>query len=190
MKVTLLGDSIRMIGYGMRVPQMLGSEFEVFQPQENCRFAKYTMRGVMHDWKEFMKGSQIIHWNNGLWDVCDLVGDGPFTSYEQYEADMLRILKVLKTYTDKIIFATTTPVRPTHERCANPTIEEYNRKIVPVLAAQGVVINDLHALVYPKLNEYISENDSIHLTEAGTQACSQKVVEAILAAKREIEEGK
>lgn len=189
MKITLLGDSIRMIGYGVKVPKLLGNEFEVFQPQENCRFAKYTMRGVMHEWKEFMKGSEIIHWNNGLWDVCDLVGDGPFTCYEQYEADMLRILKVLKTYTNKIIFATTTPVLPSHDRCANPTIEEYNRKIVPVLQSQGVAINDLHALVYPNLQKYIREDDRIHLTPEGIDACSAKVVEAILAAKREIEKG-
>ena len=188
MKITLLGDSIRM-NYTERVKELLGEDFEVYSPNDNGRFSKYTIR-MIADHKPMMDGTRIVHWNNGLWDVCDLVGDGPFTSYEQYEADMLRILKVLKTYTDKIIFATTTPVRPTHERCANPTIEEYNRKIVPVLAAQGVVINDLHALVYPNLNEYISDKDNIHLTEAGTKACSQKVVEAILAAKREIEEGK
>ena len=30
-KVTLLGDSIRM-GYGKLVPDMLGEEYEVFQP--------------------------------------------------------------------------------------------------------------------------------------------------------------
>ncbi len=190
MKVTLIGDSIRMVGYGPLVPKMLGDEFEVFQPSENCRFSKYTMRGVMHDWKEFMAGSQIIHWNNGLWDTCDLFGDGPFSSYEEYEANMLRILKVLKTYTDKIIFATTTPVLPAHARCANPTIEEYNKRIVPVLKAHGVVINDLHTLVYDNLDEYIRHDDNIHLTEVGAKACAQRVVDCILAAKKEIEQGK
>ena len=29
-KVTLLGDSIRQRGYGKRVPEMLGNEYEVF----------------------------------------------------------------------------------------------------------------------------------------------------------------
>ena len=29
-KVTLLGDSIRMIGYGTEVPRLLGEEFEVY----------------------------------------------------------------------------------------------------------------------------------------------------------------
>ena len=50
-KVTLLGDSIRMIGYGRVVPTLLGENFDVFQPNENCRFAKYTLRGLF-DWEK------------------------------------------------------------------------------------------------------------------------------------------
>ena len=45
-KIALLGDSIRQIGYGKHVPAMLGNEYEVFQPSDNCRFAKYTMRMI------------------------------------------------------------------------------------------------------------------------------------------------
>lgn len=48
-RVTLLGDSIRMIGYGLKVPVLLRDDFEVFQPKDNCRFAKYTLRGLF-DW--------------------------------------------------------------------------------------------------------------------------------------------
>ena len=69
MKITLLGDSIRLIGYGLKVPQLLGTDFEVYQPTENCRFAKHTFRG-MADWKNDMAGSRIVHWNNGIWDAC------------------------------------------------------------------------------------------------------------------------
>ena len=82
-KVTLLGDSIRMIGYGPLVPALLGEDFEVFQPDENCRFAKYTLRGLF-DWQGEMSGTQIVHWNNGLWDICNLFGDGLFTSESEY----------------------------------------------------------------------------------------------------------
>ena len=67
-KVTLLGDSIRMIGYGLEVPSLLGENFEVYQPNDNCRFAKYTLRGLF-DWESDMMGSKIVHWNNGLWDI-------------------------------------------------------------------------------------------------------------------------
>jgi len=70
-KITLLGDSIRWIGYGTKVPELLGNEYEVFQPDDNCRFSKYTLRGVMVEWAEGIEGSDIIHWNNGLWDASD-----------------------------------------------------------------------------------------------------------------------
>lgn len=65
MKITLLGDSIRQMGYGLKVPQLLEGEFEVFQPTENCRFAKYTLQ-ALRVWKNDIEGSEIIHWNNGL----------------------------------------------------------------------------------------------------------------------------
>ena len=43
-KVTLLGDSIRMIGYGKTVAEALNKDgIEVFQPEENCRFSKYRV---------------------------------------------------------------------------------------------------------------------------------------------------
>ena len=38
-KAVLIGDSIRMIGYGAPVAERLGDEFEVWQPDDNCRFA-------------------------------------------------------------------------------------------------------------------------------------------------------
>ena len=80
-KVTLLGDSIRQIGYGTRVPEMLGEEYEVFQPEDNCRFVKYTLR-LFFDYRDQIKDSDVIHWNNGLWDIpAKLFEDGePFTN--------------------------------------------------------------------------------------------------------------
>ena len=70
-KIVLLGDSIRLWGYGTRVPEMLGEEYEVFQPEDNCRFAKYTLRMVF-DLKAQIEGSEVIHWNNGHWDLCQI----------------------------------------------------------------------------------------------------------------------
>lgn len=43
-KVVLLGDSIRQIGYGKKVEELLKPDYEVWQPEDNCRFAKYTLR--------------------------------------------------------------------------------------------------------------------------------------------------
>ena len=125
MKVTLIGDSIRAIGYGRLVPELLGDAYEVFQPNENCRFSKYTLRGL-YDWKDGMSGSRIVHWNNGLWDTCDLFGDGYFSSEDEYRANMLRIADILLSKYDKVIFATTTPVSGENMYNRNLVIDRYS----------------------------------------------------------------
>lgn len=176
-KVTLLGDSIRQIGYGKVVPELLGSDFEVFQPIDNCRFAKYTLRGLF-DWSKQMEGTNIVHWNNGLWDMCNLFGDGPFSTEDEYVANMLRIADILLKRYDKVIFATTTAVRPENHYDNNLVIERYNQIIVPKLREKGVIINDLHSLVAADVYRYICD-DNIHLSEDGITACAEQVVRII-----------
>ena len=180
-KVVLLGDSIRLIGYGKKVPALLGDAYTVWQPEDNCRFVQYTMRGVMHEWQEQMAGADVIHWNNGLWDVCDLAGDGPFTPKEVYADFVLRTLRVLKRITPNIIFATTTPVDSENHFNSNPVIEAYNAFIVPKLEAEGVVINDLYALVAPDIDRFIRKDDHIHLTDDGIDVCASAVAAKIRA---------
>lgn len=178
-KVVLLGDSIRLVGYGPQVPTLLGSDYEVFQPDDNCRFVKYTLRGLF-EWHDSIVGADVIHWNNGLWDTTNLFDDGkPFTSEEEYVDNMLRVATELKKIAPRVIFATTTPVRPDYEYNDNVVIERYNAVIVPKLREMGLEINDLHSMVAPHVDEYILESDKIHLTEEGARVCSEQVVKAI-----------
>ena len=177
-KVTLLGDSIRLIGYGTKVPELLGDEFEVFQPAENCRFSKYTLRG-MWDWKEKMEGSRIVHWNNGLWDTCDLFGDGAFSSEEDYVTTMLRVAKILLARHDKVIFATTTVVRGADAHNKNNRIARYNEILVPKLKELGIIINDLYSTVAADIEKYIRSDDNIHLTDEGIDVCAKQVADII-----------
>ena len=177
MKITLLGDSIRKSGYGLLVPELLGKDFEVFQPNDNCRFSKYTLR-YLYEWKESMAGSRIVHWNNGLWDICNLFGDGCFSTKEEYLTNMLRIAKILTERYDKVIFATTTPVNPCNPHDNNADIMAYNELLVPHLQEKGIIINDLHGLVEPHIDEYICD-DFIHLTEAGLKVCAEQVARVI-----------
>ncbi len=179
-KVTLLRDSIRMMGYGALVPSLLGDDFTVWQPGENCRFSQYTLRG-MWDWAGDMKGSEIVHWNNGLWDVCDIFGDGNFTPLDTYVENMVRIAKILKARHGKVIFATTTPVTAANPHNKNEEIIRYNKTVVPVLEELGVVINDLHATMYADIDRFIRKDDNIHLTDDGGAVCARQVADAILA---------
>ena len=176
-KVTLLGDSIRLLGYGKRVAESLASECEVFQPEENCRFAKHTLRGI-YDWRKGMEGSAVVHWNNGLWDTCDLYGDGAFTEEEEYVKNMLRIAEMLKSRYGTVIFATTTPVTQANRHNNNATIARYNELLVPKLKERGILINDLYSAVIADLDRYICE-DTIHLSEAGSELCADLTVRSI-----------
>ena len=178
-KVTLLGDSIRQIGYGTRVPELLGDEYEVFQPEDNCRFVKYTLR-MLFDFKAQIEGSDVIHWNNGLWDIpTALYDDGePFTSEEEYVENMLRVARILKTLGKRVIFATTTPVHNEYFYNKNEVINRYNEIIVPKLEEMGVEINDLNGLVMQDLYRYVGE-DQIHLSAEGVELCAAQVVKMI-----------
>lgn len=178
MKVTLLGDSIRLIGYGKFVPELLGDEYEVYQPEDNCRFAKYTLRGLF-DWSEDMAGSRIVHWNNGLWDMCNLFGDGPFSTENEYITNILRIADILLSRHEKVIFATTTPVTERNMYDKNPVIERYNKIIVPLLQEKGVIINDLHSTIVKDIDRYIRQDDNIHLTDEGAEICAKQVADII-----------
>jgi len=184
MKVVFLGDSIRE-QYAPKAAELLGEGFEVWQPNENCRFSKYTLRGLF-GWEKAMAGADIVHWNNGLWDICDLWDDGTFTSEEEYIANMLRILNILQKNHKVIIFATTTPVRYENRYDKNPNIDRFNEMIVPILQEKGVIINDLNSLLKPDIYRYIRE-DCIHLSEEGIELCAARVAQCIKDVAKSIE---
>lgn len=181
-KVVLIGDSIRMIGYGNPVAERLSDAFEVWQPDDNCRFAKYTLRGLW-DWQEGIRGADVIHWNNGLWDVCALFGDGEFTPIDEYVEIMLRLARLFIQRAKTVIFATTTPVRPENPHNKNETIEAYNAALVPKLRELGVVINDLYTPLSEDVYKFISD-DLIHLSEDGI-ALAADMVEAVIRSEAE-----
>ena len=186
MKISLLGDSIRLIGYGKRTEELLGEGFEVFQPEDNCRFAKYTLRGLF-DWAGGMEGSRIVHFNCGLWDICDIFGDGTFTGESEYVETMSRIADILLSRYDKVIFATTTPVSEKNKYNKNSDIIRFNELIVPVFREKGIIINDLYSLIASDIDGFICE-DTIHLSPEGIEAAARQVSEIIKAVAAEIEE--
>jgi hypothetical protein len=181
-KVTLLGDSIRASGYGNVVPELLGEEYEVYQPNVNGRNAKYTLR-CLFDYASQMAGSRIVHWNNGLWDICNLFGDGTFSTEDEYVTTMLRIADILLSRYDKVIFATTTPVSPQNIYNDNEDIQRFNALIVPKLQEKGVIINDLYTPVATDIEKYICE-DLIHLSQAGVELCAGLVADAVRQAAK------
>lgn len=176
-KAILLGDSIRLLGYGLAVPQVLEREVEIWQPEENCRFAQHTLRGLV-DWAEDMKDADVIHWNNGHWDYAEYFGDGEFTPLDVYVETMCRIGRILLSRCDKVIFATNTPVRDGAACFKNSNVIRYNNAVVPRLREMGIIINDLHSVVAADVERYICE-DQVHLSEDGIEVCAKQVADTI-----------
>ena len=170
-KVVLLGDSIRLIGYGATVAERLSGDFQVWQSEDNNRYAKYTFRECRNMEQE-LTGADIIHWNNGLWDIQQQLDGDVLTPKAQYVDDMVRLAKLLKRFAKIVIFSTTTPVRREQEpTMCNADIVAYNEAVVPVLRQMGIVINDLHGPVSEDVYRYICE-DMIHLSTDGIALCA------------------
>ncbi len=181
-KIVLLGDSIRMMGYGPHIPALLGDDYTVWQPEDNCRFASYTLR-MLFDYRNVIEGADVIHWNNGLWDTCDLFGDGAFTPIETYVAQLKRIAGILKTYAPTVIFATTTVPHPNMCGHTWERIQAYNKAAVEALVPMGILINDLYPLVADDYKHMICE-DLIHLSPEGSLLVARRVAACISDAAR------
>ena len=108
-KIILLGDSIRM-GYDKYVAEALDGVAEVYYPKENCRFAENTLRFAL-DWKnrgDLPEDADLVHWNVGLWDVAEILGDEPLTPLPFYENLIARLDRRFRSFypNAKMVFAT------------------------------------------------------------------------------------
>ena len=196
--VLLIGDSIRYgatsnpeyntgnsPGYGVYVEKMLKGKANVYAPDDNCRFAQYTLR-YLYDWAKSLDCEKIdvVHWNNGLWDVIRVNGDEPLTPIDVYERMLGRVYDMIKKLfpNAKIIFALSTAVieewaRPDFMRY-NSDIEKYNEAAKKVLLQKGAIINDLYS-VSAKFDKSL-HSDWVHFNEQGSEILARAVCEKIL----------
>lgn len=174
-QVLLLGDSLRM-GYEPKVRKYLEGKAEVSGPEENGRWAGYTLNSLRF-WIPNLPTPDVIHWNNGLWDLGDDYNIGrPFSLPEEYESALERTVIVLnKLFPNaKIIMATTMPT-------SNPDtsgIENYNEIIKKVASRHDIPVNDLFALVKDDILKIVSE-DNIHFTDEGFDMVGKEVAGVI-----------
>ena len=189
-KIVLIGDSIRM-GYDKYVKEAFLDSAEVYYPAENCRFATYVMRFV-HEWKkkgEWPDDVDLVHWNAGLWDVPEILGDDPVTPIEHYAVQIARIDRRLRLLFPKakIVFATCTAVEEekygaTFKR-RNCMIEAFNAAALEALKDTDTVINDLYAIT-ANAPEGCHSDMTHYSTPAGIEYVGGKVIEVI---SRELE---
>jgi acyl-CoA thioesterase-1 len=191
--VLILGDSIS-IGYTPFVQEYLKGRANVFRPMlengkpENCAG---TTKGVenIDRWLGSKKWD-IIHFNFGLHDikhVDPVTGENSQNpkhpqqaNRKQYKKNLEIIAKKLKNTGAKLIFATTTPYPDEVEGpLRKPGMpQKYNRIAVKIMNKNGILINNLHAFMVPRMAELQLPNN-VHFTEQGSREMAKKVVERI-----------
>ena len=174
--VLLLGDSIRML-YQPVVKEKLEGKANVYGPSENGRWSGYTLNSLRF-WLPSLPTPDIVHWNNGLWDLGDDYNEGRhFYSEQMYEETCTRMFKILRQITNnpdlKIIVATTTPTKRDE-----PDIPVYNEILKKVARENGGIINDLYSEINKDVENYIGA-DKLHLSKEGTEVAANMVVSKI-----------
>lgn len=175
-KLLLLGDSIRL-GYQPYVQEGLRGKAVTLGPEENGQYSKHTLWAV-NQWIKELGTPDIVHWNNGLWDLHH---EAPMvealTSLEEYLENLRRILNELERTGAVILFATTTPVSPFAVGRSNAEIDSYNRAAIALMNSRGVEINDLNSLI--QRNPGFIHEDLLHLTEEGYRRAAEQTIAAV-----------
>jgi len=194
-RVLLLGDSIS-IGYTSVVQEALRDAAVVVRPTtgpgkaENCEGTTKGAKEVRR-WLALEGGDwDVIHFNFGLHDLkrvdpktgksSDKVEDPRQAEPEAFEKQLQEIVAALKETKAKLVFATTTPVpagRLSPYRDPED-VARYNAIARKVVEAQGVAVNDLYALVLPRLKE-IQLPQNVHFKAEGSRLLGAEVARCV-----------
>ena len=117
----------------------------------------------------------VIHFNNGLhgWDYSE----------EEYEIGLEKAFDKLLSYSGKVIFGNTTPMRDRedpsklHEKTAR--VQLRNQIAEKLAADRQIPVTDLYSTVID--HPAFFEQDGVHFNEDGQQALADKVLEAVAA---------
>jgi hypothetical protein len=186
-RVLILGDSISM-GYTPHVQKLLDGKAVVVRPDENCG---PTTRGLerLDDWLGDATWD-AIHFNFGLHDLKYINAQGDRVSpddgliqvpVEQYQANLLEIVKRLRETQAKLIWCTTTPVPDGALGRRQGDAKRYNAAAANVMRrslGEERIIHDLYSFALARQAELQRPAD-VHFTDEGSLALAQEVAAVI-----------
>jgi len=183
-KLVLVGDSIRK-GYESAVHDLLGEEWEVISPYENCKTALDILNNV-HRWI-LQYEPDVIHLNAGLYDIRRdpeaYLPKLPPWAYARALSELFRTLTD-NTYA-RIIWATITPVDEVLQREESMTLRTetdvvlYNRIATRIALEWGVELNDLYSRSILLGPDGMLTKDGVHFSPQGYLFLAQNVVEVV-----------
>jgi acetyl esterase/lipase len=190
-RVLLIGDSIS-IGYTLPVRKLLTGKANVHRVPTNARHTGIGLKNI-HKW--LGDGNwDVIHFNWGLHDLCyrsrnartpgrkDKVNGSLDLTFAEYQQNLRKLVKILKTTDAKLIWASTTPVPDGEPGRIKGDEIRYNKAAEKIMKENGVMINDLYARALPKLNRIQLPKGNVHFTAEGSNYLAEQVAASILKA--------
>ena len=179
-RVLLIGDSIS-IGYTEPVRTFLPDKANLHRIPEN---AAATLTGIknLDRWLGTAKWD-VIHFNFGLHDL-KFMDDGKHqVPIADYETNLRTIVQRLQKTGAQLIWATTTPVpdAEVNPPRRNADVIVYNSAAARIMTEAGIPIDDLYALVSPRLPE-LQLPANVHYTLPGYNVLGHQVAESVLRA--------
>ncbi|MCF6311421.1 MAG: SGNH/GDSL hydrolase family protein [Verrucomicrobiales bacterium] len=170
-RVLLIGDSVSR-GYTEATRRALAGKANLHRAPENCGPTATALKKLdvwlgEGDW-------DVIHFNFGIHDRRT-----PVTDYEQR---LRTLIKRLKARGKVLIWASTTPIPEDWQEGAKATkaVEEHNAVAAKVMKSEGIVTDDLYALILPRLAELQNAKD-VHFKGEGYEVLGTQVAKSILA---------
>ena len=197
-QVLIIGESISL-GYTPVLQGMLRGEVDIRRPLNdgggwiNC---EGTRKGVqmIDEWLA-LGDFDLIHFNFGLHDLKHVHPETGRNSTDpahpqqsdirQYEANLKVIVRKLKASGAELIFATTTPYpdKPGGPLRRADQPAKYNGVAVKIMEENGIIINDLHGFVLPRMEALLLPNN-VHFRPSANLELAGIVAEHIRKALR------
>jgi len=190
-RVLLIGDSIS-IGYTLPVRKLLTDKANVHRVPTNARHTGIGLENI-HQWLGDGKWD-VIHFNWGLHDLCyrsrnaktpgrkDKVNGSLDLTFEEYQQNLRKLVKILNATGARLIWASTTPVPDGEPGRIKRDEIRYNKAAEKIMKENGVMINDLYALALPKLSRIQLPNGNVHFTTEGSNYLAKHTSASILKA--------
>ena len=182
-RILLIGDSIQR-SYRPHVAAALPASHQVLGPDVAYRSTNDTL-ALIDDILTQVQPT-LVHWNNGLHDIARATPTDPRrVEIDQYLQNLKAILTRLRHSTaHQIIWARISPVIERRHNTVktftrlNADIDAYNQTADALMQTEGIPTNDLHALILPHREQWLTE-DGVHLTPPAQQAAAQAVIRTL-----------
>ena len=187
-KVLIIGDSIS-IGYTPHVAEELKDVADVLHNPGN---AANTWNGLqkIDSWLGDTRWD-VIHFNWGLHDLCyrnpekktqagrDKVGGKLTTSLEDYEANLQKLIDIMRRTGAKLVFATTTVSPPDEIGRFTEDPARYNEAAIKVMKRNNIPVDDLYTPSIEIHAQWGQGNDNVHYKTEGSKQLAKYVAASI-----------